>query len=77
MLDHYLFLDLESLDDLVLFRFLKGISIILDTSPLKVYAIGVLSLIGMFAAVYFYLDYTQSASLHVTLLYNDILTRTH
>ncbi len=61
----------------VLFRFLKGISIILDTSPLKVYVIGVLSLIGMFAAAYFYLDYTQSASLHVTLLYNDILTRTH
>ncbi len=61
----------------VVFRFLKGISIILDTTPLKVYVIGILSLIGMFAAVYFYLDYSQSASLHVTLLYNDILTRTH
>ncbi len=61
----------------VLFRFLKGISIILDTTPLKVYVIGVLSLIGMFAAVYFYLDYTQSGSLYVTFLRNDILTRTH
>lgn len=61
----------------VLFRFLKGISIILDTSPLKVYVVGILSLIGMFTAVYFYLDYTQSASMYVTFLYNDILTRTH
>jgi hypothetical protein len=61
----------------VVFRFLKGISIILDTSALKVYSIGVLSIVGFFAAAYFYLEYTQSASFSVLFHYNDILTRTH
>lgn len=49
----------------VLFRLLKGISIIFDLFPLKVYAIGILFLVVVGAAFYGYIDYTQSTSVYL------------
>ncbi len=61
----------------VLFRFLKGISIILDVHPSKVYTVGLVSIAGVLACLYFYLDHTQSASVYMTFWYNDLLSRGH
>ena len=49
----------------VLFRLLKGISIIFDVVPLKVYSIGLLLLVVLGAACYGYIDYTRSASVYM------------
>ncbi|HEV8538322.1 MAG TPA: glycoside hydrolase family 2 TIM barrel-domain containing protein [Bacteroidota bacterium] len=49
----------------VLIRLLKGISIIYDVYPFKVYAIGLLLLIVVGAAVYGYADYTRSTSVYL------------
>ncbi len=57
------------------FRFLKALSIVMDAYPMKVYAFGLLVVAGMLAGVYLYFDYTQSASVYVSLLYNDLLSR--
>lgn len=46
----------------VMYRFLKGVSIIYDVYPPKVYAAGVLILIAGFVLLYGYLDYTQATS---------------
>jgi hypothetical protein len=54
----------------VLLRLLKGVSIIFDAFPLKVYFIGIVSVLGAFALVYFYFDYTQSTSMYLTFMYN-------
>jgi len=56
-------------------RFLKGLSIVMDVYPMKVYAFGILSVVGMLAGLYVYFDYTQSASLYVSELYNDLLRK--
>ncbi|MEK7671301.1 MAG: hypothetical protein AAB344_03680, partial [Bacteroidota bacterium] len=61
----------------VLFRFLKVISIILDVHPSKVYTVGLVSIAGVLACLYFYLDHTQSASVYMTFWYNDLLSRGH
>jgi hypothetical protein len=53
----------------VLLRLLKGISIVFDAFPLKVYFLGMLSLAGVAALLYFYLDYTQSASMYLSFMY--------
>lgn len=54
----------------VLLRLLKGISILFDAYVGKVYVVGILSLVGALALVYLYLDYTQSASIYLTFMFN-------
>ena len=49
----------------VLFRLLKGISIIFDVVPFKVYSIGLLLLVVLGAACYGYIDYTRAASVYM------------
>jgi len=49
----------------VLLRLLKGISIIYDVYPFKVYAIGLLMLVVIGVALYGYADYSESASAYV------------
>ncbi len=49
----------------VLFRLLKGISIIFDVVPLKVYSVGLLLLLMLGAAFYGYIDYTRSTSVYM------------
>ncbi len=56
-------------------RFLKGLSIVMDVYPIKVYAFGILSVVGMLAGLYVYFDYTQSASLYVSEWYNALLRK--
>ncbi len=57
----------------MLMRLFKGISIIFDVFQVKVYAVGVLLILGYSLAVFGYLDYTRSASMylkHLTHLVN-------
>jgi hypothetical protein len=54
----------------VFLRLLKGLSIIFDAFPPKVYFMGILSVVGVLALLYFYLDYTQSASVYLSFMYN-------
>ena len=61
----------------VMVRFLKGISIIMDVYPPKMYAVGIASIVGVLACAYFYLDYTQSASVYIGPLVSEILNRAH
>jgi beta-galactosidase len=49
----------------VFIRLLKGVSIIYDVFPVKVYAVGLLIIIVMSAAVYGYLDYTKSTTAYL------------
>jgi len=49
----------------VFIRLLKGISIIYDVFPIKVYAVGLLIVIVIGAAVYGYLDYTKSTTAYL------------
>jgi hypothetical protein len=52
----------------VLFRLFKGISIIYDIYPVKVYAVGFLFIIVVCLAIYGYLDYTHSTTLYFKYL---------
>ena len=56
----------------VLLRLLKGMSIIMDVLPLKVYGAGLLSVAAVFALAYAYYDYTQSAPMYLAFLYSTI-----
>lgn len=56
-------------------RFLKGLSIILDVYPLKVYALGFVSIIGICVGAYLYLDHTQATSVYLKFLYHDMVGR--
>jgi hypothetical protein len=56
----------------VLLRLLKGMSIIMDVLPLKVYGAGLLSVAAVFALAYAYYDYTQSAPMYLGFLYSTI-----
>jgi len=49
----------------VLARLLKGVSIVYNVFPLKVYFLGFLIIIVATAALYSYLDYTRSTSLYL------------
>ncbi len=49
----------------VLLRLLRGVSIIYDVYPIKVYAIGLLMLVIITAALYGYADYTHSTSVYL------------
>ncbi len=58
----------------VLFRLLKGVSIIYDVVPAKVYAVGILVLIVISAAFYGYIDYTQSTSVYLKYMMHAFKT---
>ncbi|MBI3189527.1 MAG: hypothetical protein HYZ33_02650, partial [Ignavibacteriales bacterium] len=59
----------------VFLRLLKGISIIYDIKPLKVYAGGILLLIACLLVVYGYFDYTQSTSIYLKYLLQSVSLR--
>jgi hypothetical protein len=52
----------------VFLRLLKGISIVYDIYPLKVYGFGLMIIIVATAALYAYLDYSASTSLYLKYL---------
>jgi hypothetical protein len=56
----------------VYLRLLKGISIVYDVLPLKVYAAGIVVLIGLVAVVYLYYDTTASAPMYISYIYNMV-----
>jgi len=56
----------------VLLRLLKGISIIYDVYPMKVYAIGALVIIVATAALYGYLDYEKSTTVYLKYMMQSI-----
>lgn len=56
----------------VLLRLLKGISIIYDVNPVKVYAAGVFLIAVCFVAIYAYFDYTQSTSIYLKYLLQSV-----
>ena len=56
----------------VLLRLLKGISIIYDVNPVKVYSAGVLLIAVCLVAVYAYFDYTQSTSIYLKYLLQSV-----
>lgn len=60
----------------VLLRLLKGISIIYDVYPIKVYAVSILVLVVMTAAAYGYLDYTKSTTLYLKYMVQSLRTST-
>jgi beta-galactosidase len=54
----------------VVLRLFKGISIIFDTMPARVYFVGVVGLVAVAALGYLYYDYTQSTSAYLSFMYN-------
>ncbi|HLX11726.1 MAG TPA: glycoside hydrolase family 2 TIM barrel-domain containing protein [Bacteroidota bacterium] len=56
----------------VAIRLLKGISIIYDTQPARVYTGGVLLLLILVVVAYGYLDYTQSTSIYMKFLLHSM-----
>ncbi|MEE9186933.1 MAG: glycoside hydrolase family 2 TIM barrel-domain containing protein [Bacteroidota bacterium] len=56
----------------VFFRTLKGISIIYDVIPVKVYASGLVISVGFLAMVFGYYDYTQSTGEYIKLMVNVV-----
>jgi hypothetical protein len=52
----------------VLLRLLKGVSIIFDVIPIKVYTIGLLLIVVCAVVMYGYFDYTQSTSVYLKYL---------
>jgi len=52
----------------VLIRFFKGISIIYDVRPIRIYFIGFFVIIIIYVAIYSYLDYTQSLTIYLKYL---------
>ncbi len=59
----------------VFFRFLKGVSIILDAARYKVYTLGILSTALIVVGAYVYLDQTHSVSIYMNTFLNDIVSR--
>jgi asparagine N-glycosylation enzyme membrane subunit Stt3 len=57
----------------VFLRLLKGMSIIMDVLPLKVYCAGLLSVAAICALAYAYYDYTQSAPMYLSFLYSTLV----
>ena len=56
----------------VISRLFKGISIIYDIYPPKMYAAGVLALVVVFGMLYLYYDLVQSAPMHLSFLYSMV-----
>lgn len=57
----------------VFMRFLKGLSIVMEVFPPKVYAVGIVALVGIVTALFLYYDSTQSASMYFARVYHDLL----
>jgi hypothetical protein len=57
----------------VFLRLLKGVSIILDIRPLKVYSAGFLSLAAVCVLAYVYFDAAESAPMYLSFLYSTML----
>jgi hypothetical protein len=58
----------------VFLRLLKGMSIIMDVLPVKVYVAGILSVAALCALAYVYYDYTQSAPMYLSFVYSTMET---
>jgi len=56
----------------VFMRLLKGVSIIYDVFPLKVYAVGILLVLVCTASVYGYFDYTRSTSVYLRYFFQSV-----
>ncbi|MFQ5798539.1 MAG: hypothetical protein ACE5H0_07585, partial [Bacteroidota bacterium] len=56
----------------VYFRILKGVSIIYDVIPVKVYATGIVISVIFLATVFGYYDYTQSTGDYIKLIVNVV-----
>jgi hypothetical protein len=56
----------------IVIRFLKAISIIFDAHVIKVYAVGIVSLVAVAFLLYSYADHTQGLSMHLSFIYNVI-----
>lgn len=56
----------------VVLRLLKGISIIFDAMPARVYFVGMVGMVAVLAFVYLYYDYTQSTSTYLSFMYNVV-----
>ncbi|RPH32660.1 hypothetical protein EHM92_08560, partial [bacterium] len=54
----------------VFLRLLKGMSIVYDVLPLKMYAAGIVVLICLFAVLYVYYDATASAPMYISYMYH-------
>jgi hypothetical protein len=57
----------------VFLRLLKGMSIVMDVRPVKVYGAGILTVVAVCALVYGYYDYTQSAPMYLSFLYSTVV----
>ena len=56
----------------VIARLFKGVSIIYDVFPPKVYAAGIVGLLAVFGILYLYYDLVQSAPMHLSFLYSMV-----
>ncbi len=61
----------------IFFRLLKGISIIYDILPLKMYAVALLVVAAVAAGSYAYFDYSRSTTAYVHYLFSTIIPASH
>jgi hypothetical protein len=54
----------------VFLRWLKGVSIIYDVRPVKMYVVGAFSCLAVVGLLYLYFDLSQSATMYVSFMYN-------
>ena len=54
----------------VFVRWLKGVSIVFDVLPLKMYLVGLLFVVAVCALAYFYYDISQSMPMYISYMYN-------
>ena len=57
----------------VLVRMLKGVSIIADVRPVKVYATGFLVVASLAAVIYVYYDYTQAVPMYLAFVHSTMI----
>ncbi|MDE3057959.1 MAG: YIP1 family protein, partial [Bacteroidota bacterium] len=61
----------------IFFRLLKGVSIIYDILPLKMYAVGLFVLVAIVAGGYTYLDFSRSTTAYVHYVFSTIIPASH
>jgi hypothetical protein len=57
----------------VFFRLLKGIAIVVDYAPLKMYVIGVLTVAFIVGAAFVYYDYAESLPMYVSFCMSTVV----
>jgi hypothetical protein len=57
----------------VYLRLLKGVSIILDVLPAKIYVLGMLAVVAAGVVLYVYYDYTQAVPMYVAYLLSTLV----